>query len=87
MSFCFQFRDIENLPVDNSMKYIKYLGLNEVLKYYFFKRVCVCVCVCVCVHMHLPHVCGYPWRLKEGIRYPGSGVTGSCEAPKVGAGN
>jgi hypothetical protein len=37
--------------------------------------VCVCVCVCVC------------FCEEEGIRFPGTRVTGSCEMPNVDAGN
>jgi hypothetical protein len=29
---------------------------------------------------------GY-WRLEKGFRSPGTGVTGNCELPDVGAGN
>lgn len=37
--------------------------------------------VCVCE-------CSFPWRLEEGIRYPGAGSTGSCESPdEEGSGN
>lgn len=31
------------------------------------------------------HVCGYPWRSEEGVRYFGDGVAGICEAPDVDA--
>lgn len=37
------------------------------------------------------HAChmraGGPWKPEEGIRPPGSRVTGGCELPDVGAGN
>ena len=34
------------------------------------------------------HQCGYLQRPEEGIRFPGTGVTGSCELLSVlGAGN
>lgn len=70
MSFCFQFRDIENLPIDNSMKYIKYLGLNEVLKYDFFKRVCVCAhasttCVWVLMEAKRGHQVPWIWSYRQ----------------------
>lgn len=40
----------------------------------------ICMCICsTCVQL--------PTEVREGIRYPGPGVTGSCKPPIVGAGN
>lgn len=45
-----------------------------------------------CAHVGL-HVCicpicvQYLWRPKEGIRFPGAGVTGGCKAPDVDSGS
>jgi hypothetical protein len=40
------------------------------------------MCVCVCMIE-----CGYLRRSEDDAKIPGDGVTGSCEAPGVGAGN
>lgn len=39
--------------------------------------------MCLCV----PHVCRKLWSLKEGMGYPGTGVTSGYEPSCVGAGN
>lgn len=41
----------------------------------------------VCMYMCLSHVCRYPWKMKEGIKSPGTGMTGSCEPLREGAEN
>lgn len=43
----------------------------------------MCACICVCIS----HVCRYPWKVKEGIRSLGTGMTGSCEPLHEGAKN
>lgn len=55
------------------------------------KSVCLCflnsilVFIQVHVYMYVIYVWGCPWRPEEGIRYPGAGVTGSCELLNLGA--
>ena len=34
----------------------------------------------------MPRVCGYPYRPEEGLRSPGTGVTGNFQQLKVDAG-
>lgn len=41
----------------------------------------------VCMYMCLSHVCRYPWKMKEGIKSPGTGITSSCEPLREGAKN
>lgn len=43
-----------------------------------FMRDCVCGCTCVNAGVH---------RGQNSLRYPRARMTGSCELPKVGAGN
>lgn len=42
------------------------------------------VCVYLCVF--ILHVCGCSCRLKEDIRYPGTGTVGVCKLPGLRAG-
>lgn len=47
---------------------------------FIFNYLYVCVCMWVCT----PE-CSCPQRPEEGIRNPGTGVTGHCESPDTGA--
>lgn len=50
-----------------------------------YSCVCVHVCVSVCVHIHVQM--GYPWKPKEGIRFPGVGITSGSKLPTTSARN
>lgn len=49
------------------------------LKNYLFIYVFVCLCEC------MPCVCRCPWRPEEGVGSFGTGISGDCELPDVGA--
>jgi len=55
------------------------------LCYFFFLTemfgLCVHVCMCLCAH-----TCASAWGPEEEVEFSGTGVTGSCEPPVVGAG-
>lgn len=39
------------------------------------------------IFLALLSVCLCMWRPEEGVRFPGAGVTGSCELPDLGTGD
>lgn len=51
------------------------------------KRIYFLICFCIVYEFICPIMCRHLWRTEEGIRYLGTGVTGTCEPAAVGAGN
>lgn len=49
---------------------------------YFSKDLVFILCICVWtqVYVFAPHACRYPWKTEEGVGFPGTVVTGDCEA-------
>lgn len=45
------------------------------IKKKIFKKFYLYLCICDL------YVCQCPWKAEEGVRSPGTGATGSCEAP------
>lgn len=51
---------------------------------FLFYVVLFCMLVCFARIVYLYHICAwYPERTKEGLRFPGTEVTNSCELPCV----
>jgi hypothetical protein len=42
---------------------------------------------CACSAVRILHAFQCPWRPDEGIRAPGTGITGACELPNLDVGN
>ena len=41
--------------------------------------------MCVCLYEYVPYVYRYPKKTEVGVGSPGTGVTGDCELPDMGA--
>lgn len=70
-SACVTFR-LKHLTANQCCWFL--IGVDLSLFYFYF---------CVCI---MPCECRDPQRPEEGMRYPGAGVTVSCELPHAGAG-
>lgn len=62
------------------------LTLLFIFKYLFILFL-LCVGLCSCMSLYAPHACSYLRRPEEGVRSPGSRVTGSCELSDRDAGS
>ena len=77
-SFHFQPGLTATLNLHHVIFFLLCRSLSVYLSWFLF--MCTCVTVSVCV----PHVCGCPRRLEEGIGFPGAGVIGECMLLNVG---
>lgn len=51
---------------------------------FLFLKVYICVYLGVSIYTTCMH---YLWKPEEGIKYPATGITVTCELPDIGAGN
>lgn len=61
-------------------------GADILSLYLIFKVLFYLVIMCIHLYGCLSAVCRYPWKLEEGISFPGAGVSAGCGLHDMDAG-